>query len=300
LELDRKYFNKKSIVVLKKLQHLRLFHFAPLNKKVSSLELRYVSLCLKLLPLLRSVGRYFQILRWRQLRDLSSVKNIYHDIKGLESPTIEQSSARKLALQEMYIIGDWDESANPLVPQLEFLHIKNGVRSNYLHIPDTVTDLGLYANKRFDGRPLSFPPQLCVLILERCNLHEVSSGGILKQCPNLEELHLHHCQLRMCDMALEPMDMSRSKLQRLTLEMPFDLIPDGLLTMLLQAPQITDIEIIVQDFQIQTEEKMELFEQIQCGRILRKLIWGRFCGQSLHDILLAVKAFCPDAVDVND
>jgi hypothetical protein len=301
LELDKKLFNKKAIVVLKQLQQLRLFHFAVLNKKVSSLELMYVSLCLKLLPHLRSVGRFFQLLFWRQLRDVSSVKNFYHDIEGLECPTTEKSSIRRqLALQEMFIVGDWDESANRWVPKLEYLHIKNGVTSNYLHIPDTVTDLGLYANQRIDGRPLSFPPQLCVLILKGCNLHEVSSGGILKQCPNLEELHLHNCKLKMADMASEPMDMRRSQLQMLTLEFPCDLIPDGLLSLLLQAPLLTGIEIILLDFQIQTEEQMELFEQIRCGRILRKLIWGRLYGQSLQEILLAIKAFCPEAVDFND
>jgi hypothetical protein len=301
LELDKKLFTKKAIDVLKKLQHLRLFHFAVLNKTVSSLELKYVSLCLKFLPHLRSVGRYFQLLYWRQLRDMSSVKNVYHDIKGLECPTTEKSTIRRqLALQEMFIVGGWDESANRWVPKLVYLHIKNGVTSDYLHIPNTVTVLGLYANQRIDGRPLSFPPQLCVLILKECNLHEVSSGGILKQCPNLEELHLHHCKLKMADMVPEPIDMRRSRLQSLTLEFPCDLFPDGLLTLLLQAPLLTDVEIILLDFQIKNEEQMELFEQIRCGRILQKLSWGRFYGRSLQEILLAVKAFCPDAVDVND
>jgi hypothetical protein len=268
---------------------------------VSSLELQHVSLCLKLLPLLKTVGRYFHYLDWKIFKDLSTVTNRYHDVWGYKCPEIINLSLCKLMLQEFYVLGDWDHSATTLLPKLKFLHIKNGVRSTYLHIPESVTKLGLYQNVRYDGQLMSFPPQLTSLTLHDCNLLEVSSGGILKQCPNLKVLRLQQCNVGLPDMVLDhaSMDMSRSRLEELSLMFPWHSIPDGLLSLLLQAPLLDQVEISVRQFQIETEEKMRLVEQIRSGRILQKLTVGRFYDQSLLEIMLAVRAFCPKAVDVN-
>jgi hypothetical protein len=302
LDLHDKNFNKKGIKALQKLRQLELFHFAVLGEKVNSLELKHVSLCLKLLPLLKSVGRYFQSLFLSNYRDLSEVYNFYHDIWGFECPTSESSSStNQLALMEMFINCDWDMTAVKILPKLRYLHIRNGVRSTYLHIPDTVTELGLYKNVRYDGQLMSFPPQLTSLTLQDCNLLEVTSGGILKQCPNLEVLRLRHCNFRLSDMVLDhaSVDMSRSRLQKLVLQLPRHSIPDGLLSLLLQAPLLSRVEVCVREFHVQTEETMRLVEQIRNARILQNITIGRFFGQSLLEIMLAVRAFCPKAVDVN-
>lgn len=302
LQLNSEHFNVQGLMELGKMPKLKRFHFAPTNTRVQKLELKQVSLCLVLLPGLSSVGRHFELMSVENSKALNYLPKYYHDVWGFDCPLSVTFPRVVLLLDEIFVCGRYWSTPRDclLLPKLKRLHIYKEFRHEVQVIPDTVSELCLYSNSSsewFDA----LTSRLRVLTLHKCNLLGVPSGGILALCPNLEVLNLHSCSYQLSDIALN-VDMSGCKLRKLTIHKRNSSLPEGLLSHLLEvAPLLEHVHVSVPS--VPVPDVQQLVQLLRTGLILQKITFCHLLANSAYDfyeLLLAVQAFCPNKVDVNN
>jgi hypothetical protein len=132
--------------VLTRLPQLKNFIFADTSKEFLSAELKCVSLCIKIIPDLETVGRPIDTFTEEEFKLADNVPNYYHDFLGLDCP-VKTSALVPLKVTEIFTTESYlhtIENFEQLLPILQRLHIKNKTKN--ISCPKTVRELRLYSN----------------------------------------------------------------------------------------------------------------------------------------------------------
>jgi hypothetical protein len=280
----------EGILALKKLCHLKKFLFAISGQEFGNLELKYVSVCLTQMPKLKTVGRDIKAFAAEEFKLADNVPSHYHDFLGLECPVKTFSGRVPLRLRELFTTASYLQKTGhikKLLPNLKRLHIKHDTKD--VLVPDTVTEIGLYCNRNPEQLK-ALSPRLRALTLHRCDLTRLKTGSIMKLCPNLEELTVHKCSADPSNIVCRR-DIKRSRLRKLTLSSRLNSCTEGMLSQLLQAPQLERVHIT--GYSTEAGELQRLIRQVSTGRILQNVTYCLMRGDCYKELLMNVRAFCP-------
>jgi hypothetical protein len=285
LECIATKYHRPGIEALSRLCYLQKFQFALSTSEISHSELKLVSLCMCLMPGLKTVGRC------KFLPDTSdvliSLRSSYHSVESL------QFHQQTPALEEFYAHSDfWTADTVRLLPSLKRLHV---IRDNE-HIPDTLQQLGLYHNGNLQT-VRAFTTNLLALTLYKCDLSGVPIGGLLALCPNLGGLVLLDCHLEASSVALNDDVCLHCRLRVLMFRGEQGVPVDGVVSRLLQAPMLRIVSISA-NF-VSPAEVRQLVQQVQHKEILQMGKMLRFEGENLEPLVKAVQVFLPKAVHFN-
>jgi hypothetical protein len=282
--------HRPGLEALSRLGQLDNFKFASSPSEITRSELQLVSLSMFLMPRLRSVGR--NLLFFPDKAQMwGSLNTAYHNPKALQFHVQHQHPP---ALQEFFAHSSfWTPDTARLLPKLKRLHI---IGEND-HIPDTPVSLSLYHNHDLQT-VRAFTPNLRVLSLLNCDLSGVPYGGLLALCPNLVELHLLECVLAVSSVALHDDVCRRSPLQVLTFRGKQGVPVDGVVSRLLQTPQLQKVQISVAS--VPMAEVLQLVWQL-CHQplFMRSVRVMNLQGENFEQLVKTARAVLPMALNIS-
>jgi hypothetical protein len=282
--------HQPGIEALSRLQHLKHFHFAPKFSDVTQAEVELVDMSMWMMPGLETVGRNLEFTT-KKLEMTSFLTTSYHSVRALHFHAQNQKFA---ALQEFYTHSAyWLQDTVTLLPNLKCLHI---IGDNQ-HIPDTLTHLSMFYSYNLK-MVRAFTPNLRVLSLFNCDLSGVPFGGLMAACPNLDELNLVDCLLNWVNVSLAYDVCQVSPMRLLTFRGMQGVPVDGVLSRLLQAPQLQRVKISVPGVPI--AEVHQLVRQVRMKSILQHAKLLTLVGPGMEPLVRAVQVFLPEAVHDGD